>query len=288
MERQVERIDLEAAFNCTDLGEFLLMVFPKEWAPVAARIVESGAYFVESKEGEGGDKFAPRWTPVPLTVRKSKRGLEAETQFKSIIFRVHDCLHQLWGLPVPRAWDETERYYFKRMWMCAEVAVLTITEFFYCQWLHETQPHLRAFLENRNTLLFKNTTLLRTRTMLETANILDELLHKKIQPKWVRENPHALIFIEDFVAMLEYDRVNIDWNWTLLLGQKDKSYLAGLSTQRYSREKTGREFTEWLLADFQHTLATGTDIDEGLAAYNRKRRNAIDLPPSWNEATVLE
>jgi hypothetical protein len=32
---------------------------------------------------------------------------------------------------------------------------------------------------------------------------LDELLHKKVQPRWVMQNKHAVEFIRDFVPMLE-------------------------------------------------------------------------------------
>lgn len=276
MERKVKIVDPTAAFHCKDLETFMRMVFPEKWDPIIARILETGAYFEET------DKFAPRWTSLPFTLRKSKTGDEAETHFKSMIFRVHDCLHQLWGLPVPKKWDEDEFYYLKRMWMCAEVAVLTLTEFFYCQWLYDTQPHLRKYLVDRNTLLFKNTTLLRDRTPLETANILDELLHKKIQPKWVRENKHGLLFVEDYVPMLEQDRLNIDWNWHLLLEQENKDYLQHIPTQRYNRTKTGREFTEWMIKDFHDVLETGTDVDWGMAQFNQGRRHKVNLPDGWN------
>ncbi len=110
--------------------------------------------------------FAPGWSFIPKTVRYSKTANEEETYFKSMIFRVHDFMHQLWGLPIPGNFDDDkERQYFKRMWMCAEISVLTVVEFFYCQWLFDTQPHLRHFLIARNTLLFKRTTDLCNKTM---------------------------------------------------------------------------------------------------------------------------
>lgn len=116
-------VDLKAAYECENLEEFMDIVFPPEWKPIKARIIESGAIFGET------EKFAPRWSTIPFTQRKGNT--PEESYLKSIIFRVHDCLHQLWGLPVPSKFDEEERFHFKRMWMCAEVAVLTIIEFFY-------------------------------------------------------------------------------------------------------------------------------------------------------------
>lgn len=269
-------IDLEKAYKATDLKEFLDIVFPPEWKPIAARILESGAEYRQT------EKFAPRWSSIPFTERVSKRDDINESYFKSIIFRVHDCIHQLWGLPIPTVWDEEEYYQFKRMWMCAEVAVLTLTEFIYCQWLYDTQEHLRPYLENRNTLLFKNTTELKHKTPVQLAARLDQLLHKKIYPKWVRDNEHGREFVKDYVPMLEQDRTNIDHNWKLLLGQNDKKYLQKLPNQRYNKNLDGLELTQWMVTDFYHLLNTDSEIDEKLAEFNRERRKYVNLPDTWN------
>lgn len=93
-----KKINLKQAFECTDLQQFLYMVFPDEWTPLTARIIESGAVYQDT------DKFAPRWSTIPFTIRKGQS--PTETYLKSIIFRVHDCLHQLWGLPTPKNFDE--------------------------------------------------------------------------------------------------------------------------------------------------------------------------------------
>jgi len=252
----------------------MTMVFPEEWLPLVARIIESGAIYKET------DKFAPRWSTVPFTKRVGKT--DEESYFKSMIFRVHDCLHQLWGLPTPKNFDDEEFYYFKRMWMCAEVAVLTITEFFYCQWLFDTQPHLRPFLIKRNTLLFKNSTDLKSKSMLQTAARLDELIHKKTIPKWVRDNEYGMIFVNDYVPMLEQDRINIDHNWNLLKNQESTEYLKHLPNQRYSRKLDGLELTCWMIEDFQHLLNTDDAIDEELAKFNVSRRDHVNLPDTWN------
>lgn len=273
---KVRQIDFQKAMEETDLHAFLLEVFPDEWSPIVARIIESGAEFGHT------DKFAPRWSPIPFTIRTSKRENYLETALKSVIFRVHDCIHQLWGLPIPKKFDEDSKYMFKRMWMCAEVATLTITEFIYCQWLFDTQTELRGLLKDRNTLLFKATTELSRKTPVQLAARLDQLLHKKIRPKWVRDNEHAMIFLDDYVPMLEQDRHNIDYNWDLLCNQKDKKYLDALPNQRYSSTFDGLELTQWMVSDFYHLLNTDEDIDRGLAEFNRKRRQNVTLPDTWN------
>ena len=272
----IRQINLEKAFNSTDLKEFIYEVFPDEWSPICARIIESGAEFGET------DKFAPRWSPIPFTIRKSKTGDLIETYLKSIIFRVHDCIHQLWGLPTPSIFDEDNKYMFKRMWMCAEVATLTITEFIYCEWLYNTQEKLRPLLENRNTLLFKWTTELKNKTPVQLGARLDQLLHKKIRPKWTRDNEYACIFLDDYVPMLEQDRKNIDWNWDLLVKQDDKSYLKELPNQRYSRKLDGLELTQWMVSDFYHLMETDEVIDIALSEFNKKRRTNVNLPNNWN------
>jgi hypothetical protein len=231
--------------------------------------------------------FAPGWSFIPKTVRYSKTGNEEETYFKSMIFRVHDFMHQLWGLPIPGNFDDDkERQYFKRMWMCAEISVLTVVEFFYCQWLFDTQPHLKQFLIARNTLLFNRTTDLCNKTMEQTAMRLDGLLHKKAQPRWVTENPSGVEFIRDFMEMLAYDRVNIDHDWELLKGQSDKTYLNNLPNQSYSEHLDGLELTCWMIQHFEHLLDTSTRIDRSLQKFNHQRRMNVKLPDEWNNAPV--
>jgi tRNA(Leu) C34 or U34 (ribose-2'-O)-methylase TrmL len=171
------------------------------------------------------------------------------------------------------------------MWMCAEIAVLTLTEFIYCQWLYDTQPQLRQLLENRNTLLFKSTTELRNKSPVQLAARLDQLLHKKIRPKWIRDNKYALIFLDDFVPMLEQDRENIDHNWELLCNQKDKSYLDYIPNQRYNSNLDGLELTQWMVADFYHQLNTDNEIDTELAEFNKNRRKRVNLPDTWNHSS---
>lgn len=272
----VRQINLEKAFNSTDLKEFIYEVFPDEWSPIAARIIESGAKYEET------NKFAPKWSSIPLTIRYSRNNNITETYLKSIIFRIHDCIHQLWGLPIPETFDEENKYIFKRMWMCAEITTLTITEFIYCEWLYNTQIKLRSLLEDRNTLLFKWTTELKGKTYVQIAGRLDRLLHAKLIPKWVRDNKYGMIFINDYVPMLEQDRINIDHNWKLLCEQTNKDYLKKLPNQRYSRELDGSELTLWMIKDFNHLLNTDKMIDEELAKFNCERRSKVNLPDGWN------
>jgi hypothetical protein len=278
------QIDLKKAFYAQTAEAFLLEAFPRHWGALVARIIETGAEFSQTMDMNG---FAPGWSSIPETIRYSKSGNEEETYFKSMIFRVHDFMHQLWGLPVPHNLnDDKEREYFKRMWMCAEVSVLTVVEFFYCQWLFDTQPHLRQFLIARNTLLFKRTTELRNKTMEQTALRLDQLLHKKTKPRWVMENKHGVEFLRDFVEMLEYDRVNIDHDWRLLRDQSDTSYLMDLPNQSYSEHLDGVELTSWMIRHFEHLLDTSTRIDRGLQKFNCERRKNVKLPHDWNNAPV--
>lgn len=273
---KIRQIDIEKAFKTTNLEEFLIEVFPDEWYPIIARIIESGAEYGDT------DKFTPRWTAIPFTIRNSKRNIEKETFLKSIIFRVHDCIHQLWGIPIPKVFDENNKYIFKRAWMCAEVATLTMTEFVYCEWLYNTQEHLKEMLEHRNTLLFKNTTELKNKSPVQIAARLDQLLHKKILPKWVRDNNYAQNFVNDYVSMLTQDRLNIDHNWKLLTEQKNKEYLKYLPNQRYNFDLDGLELTQWMIIDFYHHLNSDGCIDEQLTDFNRQRRKNVDLPDTWN------
>jgi len=271
----MKHIDVRSAVAAYYLRDFLDQAFPDEWKPIAARILDAGAVYSDTDVA-----FAPRWTPVPRTMRYGRT--EEETAFKSMIFRVHDCLHQLWGLSVPRNYtDEAERSHFKRVWMCTEVAVLTITEFFYCQWLYDTQPHLRPMLEHRNTLVFKRTSKLRDMSMTETALVLNAIIHENAAPEWVSENEHGRIFMADYCPMLEQDRVNIDHNWRLLCTAPPAS-LKDLPNQRYSRDLDGLKLTLWMIRDFTHLLDTDDDVDWPLHDFNAARRARVTMPATWN------
>lgn len=267
-------IDFESAFKTKDLEEFISLVFPHEWQPIVSRIMETGVSF-----GEG--QFAPKWTKIPFTVRNGTT--EQETWVKSTIFRVHDVLHQLWGLPVPKDFSEESFYNFKKSWMCAEMSVLTLTEFVYCDWLYKSQPSwVVDIIDKRNAILMKNQTELALKSTREIAIRLDGLLHKKLRPIWVRKNPVCIKFCDDYVPMLEEDRTNIDWNWELLKKQ-DKEFFKALPNQRYSDNLDGLELTAWMIDDFYHLLNTDTVIDKSLMDFNKLRRKDIVMPDGWNE-----
>ena len=135
----------DQAFNTTDIEEFMSLTFPPSWSAVAARILESGADMSIKEE------WAPRWSGIPMTLRRGDTA--TETAIKSCMFRVHDCLHQLWGLPIPSlGFTDDERFLFKRAGMCGEVATLVLEEFAYCSWLYDAFPDLREFLMGRNAL----------------------------------------------------------------------------------------------------------------------------------------
>lgn len=273
-----KQIDFEKAFNTTDLEEFISLTFPDEWQPLVARIMESGVTFGDV---ENQPQFAPKWSMIPFTKRFGET--EPETWVKSCLFRVHDVLHQLWGLPVPNEFTKQSFYNFKKSWACAEIAVLTLTEFVYADWLYQTQAEwVKNLLDGRNAILMKNTTELSGKSTRDIAIRLDGLLHKKLRPLWVRDNEHAMKFCDDYVPMLEEDRTNIDWNWELLKKQP-KRFFKKLPNQRYSNNLDGLELTAFMIDDFYHLLNTDTTIDKTLMNFNRERRKDIVMPDGWNQ-----
>ena len=127
---------LHRAFETDDIEEFLSLALPPAWKGVASRILESG---VTMSAAEG--PWCPGWTPVPLTVRGEGEDLETRVT-RSVMYRVHDCLHNLWPQPHPLRTEEG-RVAYKRIQMAGEVAVLTLTEFGYGEWVFETYLELR-------------------------------------------------------------------------------------------------------------------------------------------------
>jgi hypothetical protein len=273
--------ELLQAAATRDLPTFLRLAFPPEWAGIAARIVETGAELAD-----GPCPWAPRWSKIPPTVRRGADDLE--TAVKSVIYRVHDCLHQLWGLPHPGAFTDDDASYYKRAQMCGEVAVLTLTELVYCDGLRRRFPALEPMIRRRNaTPLLDGPRLplqgrsgpLAGKSVEQIAMRLDDLLHKQRRPRWVREDPVAMAFCDDYVPMLAEDRRQIDCNWAAMRA-------AGWTPEdapkaRFGRSLDGLELTVWMIRDFEHLLSSSTDVDQALAAFNRERRARIVLPPGW-------
>lgn len=270
------------AYETRDPATFMTLLFPSEWAPIRARILESGVTFSNEM-----CPWAPRWSPVPPTVRRG--GSELATWVKSCIYRAHDLLHQLWGLPVPSAdFTEDEFYVYKRAQMCGEVAVLTLAEFAFAKHLLDAFVDvvdadgglLMSTLMKRNALPMLEGPL-RGKTPLQLAARLDTLLHKQLLPKWARDCPNSKAFAEDYVPMLEGDRKAIDHNWGLMKATGWRP--TGAPNVRYNPNLDGLELTLWLIEDFYHLLGTDPEVDEPLAAFNRQRRAGIVLPATWNE-----
>ena len=259
------------ASRTSDIDTFLALAFPPSWRGIAARVLETGAEMTP-----GPCKWAPRWSKIPATVRTGDGS--AATAAKSVIFRVHDCLHQLWGLPHPQDFTHDEFHYYKRAQMCGEVAVLTLTEFVFCKHLYDTVPELRPLLWNRNALPLLDEALSGKSTE-QIAMRLDGLLHKKIRPRWVRESAHATAFVDDYVPMLETDRSQVDQNWEAM---RAANWLpTNAPKARFGRELDGLELTVWMIRDFDHLLSSHATPDWSLVQFNRERRARLVLPDGW-------
>ena len=259
------------AFETRDLATFLRLVFPPEWAPLAARILESGASMSDTCV-----PWAPRWSPISPTVRKGSTPLH--TAVKSALYRAHDAIHQLWGLPVPsEAMTLADFVIYKRAQMCGEVAVLTLTEFYLAETIAFRFPELREFLNTRNALPLLHGPL-RGKSPAQVAARLDELLHKQLTPLWVRDSPVALAFVAKYVPMLRKDRELIDQNWKLM--QQANWRPQGAPNARYG-DLSGLELTTWMINDFFHLADTDSVVDAALAEFNAHRRARIQLPKGW-------
>lgn len=262
----------EHAFNTTDVREFMSLIFPAKWKSISARIIETGVTIGKDNQ------FAPRWTPIPLTIRYGQGPLQ--TFVKSCIYRSHDLIHQLWGLPIPGAqFTEEDFYSYKRAQMCGEMVVLMFTEFILCKHLAKLHPVIKDIIWKRNAMPMLEGPL-QGRTPYQIAARLDNILHQHKRPKWLREHKESTAFANDYVPMLEGDRAMVDHNWALM---KKLNWLPiGAPNSRYSPMLDGMELTLWMVNDFFHLMDTDATIDEDLAAFNLNRRSKIHLPEGWN------
>ncbi len=269
------------AYEIFEIEEFLARVLPPQWAGIGARILETGATLSTQP-----CSWAPRWSPVPPTRRIGT--CDDETRMRSIIYRVHDCLHQLWGLPHPGDLDSTDDYeHYKRAQMCGEVAVLTLCEFVYVDWLYQSFPELGRWIEGRCAVLMLRNAL-RGKNTTQIALRLDEFLHKKRTPRWVRDDEHASAFAGYYIPMLERDRVLIDECWAAMKAEPGwvTDNLTGAPKARFADTLNGLELTCWMIADFEHLVSTTAEPDWALVNWNRQRRAKIRLPKGWPQAPI--
>lgn len=257
-----------------DVEKFMRLMFPPEWSPIIARIVESGVDYADACE------WAPRWSDIPFTVKTGKNELEAS--FKTCMYRIHDCFHQLWGLPIPQHnFSESDYFIFKRAQMCGEVAVLTLSEFILSKYLYDKYPEVREFMYKRCAIPMIEGPL-SGKSPHEIAMRLDDILHKKNRPRWLRNDTNSSKFADYYVPMLEWDRQAIDHNWYVM---KSTNWMPPKSApnSRYSENLDGLELTLWMITDFYHLLNTDSVVDVTLAEFNKKRRKEIVLPSGWGQ-----
>lgn len=265
------------AYTLRDIEAFTERAFPPEWAGLRARILESGVTM-----SDGPCDWAPRWSQIPPTERVGT--CDDESRMRSIIFRVHDCIHQLWGLPHPGDLDSVDDFhYYKKAQMCGEVAVLTLCEFVYVKWLYDQFPELHTWIEGRCAVPMLQK-MLAGKTTTQIALRLDEFLHKKHVARWIREDAHARAFVEYYTPMLQRDREAIDQCWAAMKAAPGwvAANLSEAPKARFARSLTGLELTCWMIADFEHLLSTTPEPDWALVQFNRSRRARIVLPPGWS------
>lgn len=258
----------------TDVESFMKLIFPPEWSPIIARIVESGVEFSETM-----CDWAPRWSKIPNTIKRGHTELEGA--LKICLYKAHDCFHQLWGLPIPGPdFSEDDFYSFKRAQMCGEVAVLTISEFFLSKYIYD-------HCEKAQPLIYKRCAIpmmegpLKGKSLLDVAMRMDTILHKKERPKWLRDHKESSSFADYYVPMLEDDRRAIDHNWACMKLANWRPIDAPNS--RYSKNLDGLELTLWMVEDFLHLLKTDPEIDRELANFNKSRRRKIEFPTGWGK-----
>lgn len=272
-----------SAFNSRDVEEFLFLCFPPAWSNAANRIIASGAQF-----GPIDAPWYAGWSTIPPTIRVGST--PEETAMKSIIYRVHDCIHNLWPNPLPSmfdSFDEEHRSSLKRAIISAEIAVLTITEFFYCKWIYNTYPELRECILKRRAI-----SVYPSDSMIETAVFLDAILRGG---EWLwlwTTQPEAEEFQKDYVRMLDEDRKSADKCWEAICTHKDEwiklslRCSAGRGLRGFVPPHLGPlETTLFMVVDFQQSAERKDTHPVLYTDYARKcnqenRQNFI-LPSWW-------
>jgi hypothetical protein len=264
------------AFNTRDLEIFMNLMFPKSWKPVIYTILESGA--IMSKDN---CHWAPKWSMVPPTIRGNLQENELDCMVRSCIFRVHDCIHNLWGLHMPgNMYSELDRINYKKSQMAGEIAVLGITEFVYCRHLLDMHPSLHKIIIERDAI--KMTQGVMKNGSLDSIVLkLNQILYENIYPSWINSDVNTLNFINYYRPMLERDRQGVDNNWEIL--KINRQIQNNCSDDKYDNTLTGGELSLWMCRNFNMILNDKSKkLSSNVVEKNRMLRNASNVfPDNW-------
>lgn len=267
---------ISKAANSKNIVEFLNLIFPPEWDSIKARIIESGVVIHENDNC----KWMPRLSPLPFTV-KTWGATEFQNNVSSIMYRIHDCIHQLWGMPLPTKNITVSLSDYKKAQMCGEVVVLMLTEIYFGKYLWENgDDEMKEFLKLRDAVPMYYSCL-KDKTMEEILLRFDGIFHHGHRPSWIYNNKNALEFVNYYDKMLQTDRENIDFNYNSIIDSMWELPEYAMSPVTYSNDLDGTELTLWMLRDFQQLKNSSPYVDTDLMEFNRKRRKDITLPTDW-------
>jgi hypothetical protein len=185
---------------------------PIQWSGVYSKIIENGASFGYNKKID----WLPGWSDISTTEKLSKKSDLDEAIFKSVVYRFHDVIHNIWIFPNIAIKDEHDAALYKKIQMAGEIATLAVTEFFWLSNLYYdiSSDKYKEFIRKRNAQKIFG-------AKIKRMSIYSVAKHISLMAgEGSREGSFSGTICEDFASdyfrMLEEDRNMIDTNTFLI------------------------------------------------------------------------
>lgn len=200
--------DWEDAFHTQDVNKFVEIMTPKEWVNLVPVFKSLNLKF----EKDCG--WIPGLTNIPLTTRGSDADFPNKV-IRSVMFRYHDVLHNLWGQP-------TEKSTYVDVQIAGEFVVLVLSECWHGKLMYESScAEVKEILECKEAIKLHDSFLV-GKTKKQTALELESIFFHGAE--FTTTCKYTNKFINYFRPMLLQDFENSTSNLKLFeeLGLKEE------------------------------------------------------------------
>jgi hypothetical protein len=271
--------DFKKAYNTKDVFEFCNIIMP-EWRGVVTKILENGTEFNSFEKSD----WLPGWSSISLSKRLSKINVIDDMIFKSVVYRFHDIIHNLWIFPNLKISNVEDELLYKKIQMAGEVTTLVITEFFWlCNLFDKIESDkYKQYIEKRNAYKIYGKEI-KNISIHEIGDYVS-LMVGEGSKKDAFKNTLSEDFADDYYRMLENDRVMIDKNIKIIKKQNwtpanDNFYVP----QKFMYDISEKDLVRFMLSEFMD-LYENPKHNFNYANRNEnlvRRRNMNKFPSGW-------
>jgi len=267
------------AYETDCILTFCNIMMGPSWSGIVARIMENGAQFNKHNKID----WLPGWSSISMTKKISKTNDSDEAIFKSLVYRFHDIIHNIWVFPNLKITSPKDEFLYKKIQMAGEVATLTITEFFWLSNLHREVPYKwKVFIEKRNAHKIYGVPI-KEEIIYDVGDYVS-LMVGEGSIKGAFSGTASEDFASDYFRMLEEDRSMIDENLSLIkMNNWSPSANKFYIPSRYDYDISEKKLVRSMLRNFMKYFENKrTSFNNSLRFSNLNRRYAMNpFPSGW-------